>query len=165
VRVIWRDSWAIHGIGLLSLTKTDSANFPSDFNLPVVISLLDYQDEFTQIKNQAKKWPKNIKDRAKSLGPKAFLLRYSQGYQLYSSLEHADVMALSGYIQDESETSLLIGSAPSDDYVGLVLAHNFLVMADLLIAAMNYFGIQRLDIQEKLTTTWEGFNRDGIERQ
>jgi hypothetical protein len=42
VRVIWRDSWAIHGIGLLSLTKTDSANFPSDFNLPVVISLLDY---------------------------------------------------------------------------------------------------------------------------
>jgi hypothetical protein len=123
------------------------------------------EDEFTQIKNQAKKWPKNIKDRAKSLGPKAFLLRYSQGYQLYSSLEHADVMALSGYIQDESETSLLIGSAPSDDYVGLVLAHNFLVMADLLIAAMNYFGIQRLDIQEKLTTTWEGFNRDGIERQ
>jgi hypothetical protein len=45
VRVIWRDSWAIHGIGLLSLTKTDSANFPSDFNLPVVISLLDYPIE------------------------------------------------------------------------------------------------------------------------
>jgi hypothetical protein len=32
----------MHGIGLLSVTKTDSANFPSDFNLPVVIFLLDY---------------------------------------------------------------------------------------------------------------------------
>jgi hypothetical protein len=33
----------MHGIGLLSVTKTDSANFPSDFNLPIVIFLLDYQ--------------------------------------------------------------------------------------------------------------------------
>jgi hypothetical protein len=33
----------LHGIGLLLLGKADSAHFPSDFNVPVVIFLLDYQ--------------------------------------------------------------------------------------------------------------------------
>ena len=117
------------------------------------------EDEFTQIKQRAKKWSdRSIAIRAKRMGNPAFLLHYRQGYQLYSSIEHADVMALSGYIQDE-ETNLLINSGPSDAYVGLVLADNFRVMADLLVAAMNYFGIQHLDIREKLTTTWEGLNR------
>lgn len=36
----------MHGIGLLSVAKTDSANFPSDFNLPIVIFLLDYPNSF-----------------------------------------------------------------------------------------------------------------------
>jgi hypothetical protein len=32
----------LHGIALLWLRETDSANFPSDINWPVVIFLLDY---------------------------------------------------------------------------------------------------------------------------
>jgi hypothetical protein len=35
----------IHGIGLLWRRETDVANFPSDFNWPIVIFLLDYRNE------------------------------------------------------------------------------------------------------------------------
>jgi len=34
-------------------------------------------------------------------------------------------------------------------------------MADLLVAVMNYFGIQRLDIREKLLATWKDLDSDG----
>ena len=73
----------------------------------------------------------------------------------------SDVMVLSGYIQDENETEMLISSGPSDDYIGVVLVHNFVVMADLLVAIINYFGIQRTDIVEKLHMTWRALDRDG----
>jgi hypothetical protein len=43
VLICWRDSGALHGIGLRLLSKADSAHFPSDFHVPVVISLLDYR--------------------------------------------------------------------------------------------------------------------------
>jgi hypothetical protein len=39
----WRERWRMHRIVLPLLRESDSANFPSDFNLPVVIFLLDYQ--------------------------------------------------------------------------------------------------------------------------
>jgi hypothetical protein len=42
----------MHGIGLLSVAKTDSANFPSDFNLPIVIFLLDYQISILGVKSE-----------------------------------------------------------------------------------------------------------------
>ena len=99
------------------------------------------------------------------MGDLAFLLHYRQGYKLYSSLEHADVMALSGYIRDENESEILITSGIKDDYISIVLTHNFCVMADLLVAVMNYFGIQRPDIREKLLATWKGLDRDRIEGQ
>jgi hypothetical protein len=40
---LWRERWMIYGIALLWRRETDSANFPSDVNWPVVIFLLDYQ--------------------------------------------------------------------------------------------------------------------------
>jgi hypothetical protein len=39
---LWRERWIRHGIGLPMGIGTDSANFPSDFNFPVVIFLQDY---------------------------------------------------------------------------------------------------------------------------
>jgi hypothetical protein len=39
---LWRESWIRHGIGLPMGIGTHSANFPSDFNFPVVIFLQDY---------------------------------------------------------------------------------------------------------------------------
>jgi hypothetical protein len=43
VMIRWRERWRMHRIVLPLLRESDSANFPSDFNLPVVIFLLDYQ--------------------------------------------------------------------------------------------------------------------------
>jgi hypothetical protein len=40
---LWREGWMMHGIGLLWLRETDSANFPSNFTWPIVIFLLDYR--------------------------------------------------------------------------------------------------------------------------
>jgi hypothetical protein len=42
VMIRWRERWRMHRIVLPLLRESDSANFPSDFNLPVVIFLLDY---------------------------------------------------------------------------------------------------------------------------
>jgi hypothetical protein len=69
-------------------------------------------------------------------------------------------MAIDPYIQDRDKPSLLINSGPSDVYIDIALAHNFVVMADLCIAVMNYFGIQRPDIAEKLMTAWKALDRD-----
>jgi len=114
-----------------------------------------------RIKDRARKWSKNrIKDRAKKMDDSSYLLHYRQGYQLYSSLEHADVMALSGYVHDENGTNLRISSGPSDDYIGVVLVHNYAVMADLLVAVMNYYGIQRADLVEKLHRVWRALDQD-----
>ena len=43
VMIRWRERWRMHRIVLPLLRESDSANFPSDFNLPVVIFLLDYR--------------------------------------------------------------------------------------------------------------------------
>jgi hypothetical protein len=94
-------------------------------------------EKLNGMKIRGNKWKGvTIKKRAESMGTRACLLHYTQGYQFYSSLEHADVMALVGYM-DDSETDLTLSSAASDDYIGLVLAHNFLVMADLLVAVIH----------------------------
>ena len=114
-------------------------------------------EKLDEMKIRGNKWKGvKINKRAESMGTRACLLHYRQGYQFYSSLEHADVMALAGYM-DENETGLTVSSAASDDYIGLVLVHNFLVMADLLVAAINYFGIQCPDLVEKLKRTYEAF--------
>jgi hypothetical protein len=112
-----------------------------------------------EMKARVKKWKDNtIKTRAKSMGDERFQLHYMQGYRFYSSLEHADVMALVGYI-DENESGFTASSAARDDYIGLVLAHNVLVMGDILIGAINYFSLPCPDLVEKLTATYQALNR------
>jgi hypothetical protein len=50
VMIRWRERWRMHRIVLPLLRESDSANFPSDFNLPVVIFLLDYRKIFSAVK-------------------------------------------------------------------------------------------------------------------
>jgi hypothetical protein len=75
---------------------------------------------------------------------------YTQGYRFYSSMEHTDAMALNSYITEWNEIGPKIGSGPSDDYIGIALVHSFHVMADLLVAVLQYFGIDRPDVLHKL---------------
>jgi hypothetical protein len=121
-------------------------------------------EQLDEMKKRGNKWKGvTIKARAASMGEGASLLHYSQGYQLYSSMEHADVMVLVGYM-DHDETGLMLSSAARDDYIGLVLAHNFLVMADLLVAAINYFGIPCPELVEKLHKTYRALNQSMKDR-
>jgi len=118
-----------------------------------------------EMKARVYKWKGNkIRTRAKSMGDERFLLHYTQGYKFYSSIEHADVMALVGYI-DENETGFTANSAARDDYIGLVLTHNVLVMGDILIGAINYFGLPCPDLVEKLTATYQALNRHAQDQQ
>jgi hypothetical protein len=108
-------------------------------------------------REKAEKWRKlSIEARAKQLPT----LHYTEGYRLYSSLEHADVMELNEYIYKDDDGELLINSAPSDAYLYIALVHNFCVMADFFINVLNYFNIQRLDIVEKIQATWRSLDRD-----
>jgi hypothetical protein len=106
-----------------------------------------------EIKELAKQWETKIKTRAESMPSLASLFHYQQGYRFYSSIEHSDVMAISGYIQDRDKPNYRV-TGPSDEYVGIALAHNFFAMADLFAIVLDYFGIQRPDIGEKLTAAW-----------
>ncbi|KFI23945.1 hypothetical protein [Nitrosococcus oceani] len=123
------------------------------------------QIKIDKIKERAKQWETKIKTRAESMPQSASLLHYDQGYRLYSSLEHSDTMAIDAYIQERDKPSRLINSGPSDTYIDIALTHNFVAMADLFIAVMNYFDIQRPDIAEKLITIWRALDRDSTEGQ
>jgi hypothetical protein len=110
--------------------------------------------DMAEIKELAKAWETKIQKRAERLPSSASLLHYKQGYRFYSSFEHSDVMAISTYVQDRDKPSLRINSGPSDEFISIALAHNFFVMTDLFAAVLDYFGIQCLDIGEKLTAAW-----------
>lgn len=104
-----------------------------------------------EVGQYAQKWERlSIETRAKRV-PR---FHYAQGYRLYSSIEHSDAMALNAYITEWDQTGPRIESGPSYEYIGVALIHSFGVMADLLPAVMNYFGIQRSDIVETLQNTW-----------
>ncbi len=62
-------------------------------------------------------------------------------------------MALNAYIGEWNETGPRIESGPSDEYLGVALIHSFSVMADLLVAVVQYFSIDRPDVLEKLKQT------------
>jgi hypothetical protein len=109
-----------------------------------------------EIERDAEKWKRNIEIRAKQVAH----FHYSLGYRLYSSIEHSDAMALNAYISEWNETGPQIGSGPSDDYLSIALVHSFSVMADLLVAVMQYFGIDRPDVIEKLKRTWSELGQD-----
>jgi hypothetical protein len=110
-----------------------------------------------QIKRDAERWKRtNIEERARQLAP----LHYSQGYRLYSSIEHSDAMALNAYIGEWNEIGPLIHSGPSDEYLSVALSHSFSVMADLLLIVMQYFGIDRQDVVEKVNHIWSDLDQD-----
>lgn len=72
------------------------------------------------------------------------------GYRFYSSIEHSDVLALSGYFGDEDEDSMMILSEPSDSHVALVLGHSFAVMADILECVCRYFNVDEPQIFDRV---------------
>src|SRR5215467_4333035 len=89
------------------------------------------------MKALAKAWETKIKARAESMPALASLLHYQQGYRFYSSIEHSDVMAISGYVQDRDKPNYRI-TGPSDQYLDIALAHNFYVMTDLFGILLQY---------------------------
>jgi len=110
-----------------------------------------------EIERDAERWKRiNIQMRAEQVAR----FHYSQGYRLYCSIEHSDAMALNSYITEWNETGPQIGSGPSDEYLGIALVHSFSVMADLLVTVMQYFGIDRPDVLEKLKQTWSELAQD-----
>jgi hypothetical protein len=100
--------------------------------------------------------PAEVKQRAKawqdiSLAQRAdmgFQWHYTQGYRLYSSLEHSDAWGLNEYMQVGDEIGPQIGSEESDKLVDLALMHNYCVLADLLLIVCKFFGIDRPDLYD-----------------
>ena len=115
-----------------------------------------------EIERDAERWKRTtIEVRAQQLAP----FHYSQGYRLYSSIEHSDAMALNAYIGEWNETGPRIESGPRDEYLGVALVHSFGVMADLLLTVMQYFEINRPDVLEKLKQTWTALGREIAEQE
>jgi Family of unknown function (DUF5677) len=109
------------------------------------------------IERLAGKWKRiTIETRAGQLAQ----FHYSQGYRLYSSIEHSDAMGLSAYIEEWNEIGPKIGSGPSDEYLGIALVHSFSVMADLLLTVMQYFEVDRPDVLGKLSEAWSELGQD-----
>jgi Family of unknown function (DUF5677) len=112
-----------------------------------------------EIERDAERWKQtSIQKRAQQVAP----FHYSQGYRLYSSIEHSDAMALNAYIGEWNETGPRIGSGPSDEYLGVALVHSFSVMADLLVTIMQYFDINRPDVLEKLKQIWTELGEETV---
>jgi hypothetical protein len=104
-----------------------------------------YSDE--ELKTRAKRWKSvSIKKRAERV-PK---FHYTQGYALYSSVEHSDAMALNSYIAAQDEEGTNIHAGPRDDYVEVALGHNVMVLADIVMLYCGYFKIDRPDIKQQL---------------
>lgn len=87
-----------------------------------------------EIERDAARWNRtSIEARAQRITS----FHYSQGYRLYSSIEHSDAMALNAYIGEWNETGPKIGSGASDKYLSVALVHSFGVMADPLLLRCN----------------------------
>jgi len=104
-----------------------------------------YGDE--ELKARAKRWGSvGIRDRAERV-PK---FHYTQGYSLYSSIEHSDAMALNGYIAAWDEVGPRVNAGPADDYIDVALRHSAVVLADMMMWYMAHFGVDRPDIRDGL---------------
>lgn len=109
-----------------------------------------------EIARRAKSWREiGIAGRAKAIPP----FHYSQGYRLYSSIEHSDAFALNDYIGHWNEVGPFIESGPTDKYVDIALVHSYGVIADLLMVVCKYFGIDRPDVFTKLKDIWAELGR------
>src|SRR5581483_1740128 len=95
-----------------------------------------------ETKRLAKAWG-SIKDRASALPEGLRLLHYSQGYRLYSAIEHSDAWGLSDYLTPPQESGWVAGSEEGDRHLDLVLAHAWRVLADLFSLFCQYFDIER----------------------
>jgi hypothetical protein len=85
---------------------------------------------------------------------------YETGYRFYSSIEHSDAWALSRYLEGKGSGTLHVTSAPSDQYVSLVLEHNFAVMATVLYKMCEHFLIEFSGYQVELDAGYELFHVD-----
>ena len=113
--------------------------------------------DWDEINKRAERWRKlKIAMKADKSNQ---LFHYDVGYRFYSSIEHSDAWALSSYILDD-ETSVKIGSEPSDKYVGIGLTHNFGVMADIFLAFCSHFKIPYEETKAKLTEEWRSLGKD-----
>jgi Family of unknown function (DUF5677) len=107
----------------------------------------------TEVKQRAKAWQDISLAQRADVG---FQWHYTQGYRLYSSLEHADAWGLNEYMQVGDEIGPQIGSEESDKLVDLALMHNYCVLADLLLIVCKFFGIDRPDLFAKIRAVWLG---------
>ena len=106
--------------------------------------------------------PAEVEQRAKAwrdipLAQKAdmgFQWHYTQGYRLYSSLEHSDAWGLNEYIQDWDEVGPQIGSEESDKHIDLALVHNYGMLADLLLIVCKFFDIDQAELFERVRKVW-----------
>jgi hypothetical protein len=103
-----------------------------------------------ELRQRSKRWKDTtLETRAQRIGK----FHYDVGYRFYSSIEHSDAMALNAYIAEWNEVGPRINAGPSDDYIEVALAHNAMVLADLLSLYCGYFEIKRADIFEKIAET------------
>jgi hypothetical protein len=103
--------------------------------------------ERAELNVRADRWKRStIRSRSERVSP----LHYTTAYRFYSSVEHADVMALFGYIMEWDEAGPHIGSGPSDSHVEAALHHNLMVMADVLDVVCGYYRIEQPEVFSRL---------------
>jgi len=96
-----------------------------------------------ELKTRARRWDAvSIKQRSERVAK----LHYTTGYAFYSSIEHSDAMALSGYIAEWNEVGPRLNAGPTDDYLEIVLGHSAMVLAEVLMLHLRHFEIERPDI-------------------
>lgn len=113
-----------------------------------------------ETKKRAKAWG-TINARAAALPENLRLLHYSQGYRLYSALEHSDAWGLSDYVTPPQESGWVAGSEEGDRHLDLVLAHAWRVLADLFSLFCQYFAIERSAAFAELNRVWQDIGDEG----
>jgi hypothetical protein len=104
-----------------------------------------------EVEQRARAW-KNIPIAQRA--EVGFQWHYTQGYRLYSGLEHSDAWGLNEYIQEWNEVGPQIGSEESDEHVDLALLHNYGVLADLLLIVCKFFDVDRPELFAKIRKVW-----------
>ncbi len=115
-----------------------------------------------ETKRRAKAWG-SIRDRARALPDGLSLLHYSQGYRLYSTIEHSDAWGLSHYLTPPQESSWVAGSEESDHLLDLVLPHAWRVLADIFSLFCQYFDIERSAAFAELNRVWQDIGGESRE--
>lgn len=114
--------------------------------------------KWDEVNEKANRWGcVTIEERAKKAKQ---LYHYDTGYRFYSSIEHSDAVALSGYVEKWDEVGPKIANVPSDRFVSIALVHNFWTMSKIFLGFCSHFSIKEPEQEQGLDKHWNNLGKD-----